>query len=259
MAKLLVTLLIAKGAFAQPDVVPLQHHPQYPQSLDPGALGNLKETSVLDKAELDLSITRAHALVAELLVGTPPQKMTCLLDTGSSDLWIPSKRCRSCENEHLFHADRSSTFVPELHETPQGRRPLSVQISYGSGQITGYKVQDTVSFGGPRAAAKGGKTSQDTHPDIPPSPDQDIPSATRPSSSLKRRFFLQTGTGTESVASDGKASRGLGSRSTPDSRTWASRPPPSRAPCPMPHASLLFHFTRLSGVQGLIVSRKTKG
>mmetsp|Transcript_48599 Transcript_48599/g.114022 ORF Transcript_48599/g.114022 Transcript_48599/m.114022 type:complete len:651 (-) Transcript_48599:294-2246(-) len=146
MTTLLSALLLA-GVSGQPDVVPLQHHPRYPVSLDSTALGNLKQKSVLDQ-ELDLSITRAHALVAELFVGTPPQKMTCLLDTGSSDLWIPSKHCQSCENQHLFHADRSSTFVPELHETAQGRRPLAVRISYGSGQITGYKVQDTISFGG---------------------------------------------------------------------------------------------------------------
>ena len=49
------------------------------------------------RKQLDLSITRTHALVAQLEVGTPAQKMSCLLDTGSADLWIPSKRCKTCE------------------------------------------------------------------------------------------------------------------------------------------------------------------
>ncbi|CAJ1401450.1 unnamed protein product [Effrenium voratum] len=127
--------------------VSVSHHERAPK-VDTQALGNLKETKVLEKQQLDLSITRQHALVASLTVGTPPQKMTCLLDTGSSDLWLPSKRCTSCQNPHMFHADRSSSFSPSLVDSPQGKRPIAVRVSYGTGEIVGYKVQDTVTFGG---------------------------------------------------------------------------------------------------------------
>ena len=51
-------------------------------------------------------------------------------------------------NKHLFHADRSSSFSPELVKSAEGARPVGVRISYGTGDIVGYKVQDTVRFGG---------------------------------------------------------------------------------------------------------------
>ncbi|CAK9068397.1 unnamed protein product [Durusdinium trenchii] len=135
-------------ATAQRWLVPISHEHHKP-TVDTSVLGNLKETKVLEKKQLDLSITRSHALVAQLEVGTPAQKMSCLLDTGSADLWIPSKRCKSCETEHLFHADRSSTFSPELVKTLSGHQaPVPVHLSYGTGDIVGYKVEDTVLFGG---------------------------------------------------------------------------------------------------------------
>ncbi|CAE7762238.1 cardB, partial [Symbiodinium pilosum] len=75
--------------------------------------------------------------------------MTCLLDTGSSDLWIPSKLCKACKHiEHRFNANKSSTFLPALHMTPEGYAPRAMQISYGSGTILGYEAQDTVTFAG---------------------------------------------------------------------------------------------------------------
>lgn len=95
----------------------------------------------------ELSISRRHALIASISIGTPPQQMRCLLDSGSSDLWVPSKRCRSCNNERLFHADRSSSFAPELVQTAEGPRPKAVHVGYGSGDIVGYKVHDTLRLG----------------------------------------------------------------------------------------------------------------
>merc|ERR1712129_36995 len=88
-----------------------------------------------------------HAQIAEILIGTPPQRLRCLIDSGSSDLWVPSKRCSQCQNPNSFDADAPSTFQPEMQDTMQGRRPRSVKISYGSGQVEGYAVHDTLQFG----------------------------------------------------------------------------------------------------------------
>eukprot|EP00434_Breviolum_minutum_P036997 symbB.v1.2.032789.t1/scaffold3983.1/size46898/2 len=147
MAWLIFTLVVCVATAQR--WIPLSHERKTP-NVDRNVLGNLKETKVLEKKQLDLSITRTHALVAQLEVGTPPQQMTCLLDTGSSDLWIPSKRCKTCQNQHLFHADKSSSFTPELVSAPgaASKRPVAVHVSYGTGDIVGYKVQDTVRFGG---------------------------------------------------------------------------------------------------------------
>lgn len=139
--RLTVLVLLASARTSQGSLsdfgLPLEVH--HPASAPPSRGAKV--------AKGDLSISRRHALIASISLGTPPQQMRCLLDTGSSDLWVPSKRCRSCDNERLFHADRSSTFAPELVQTAEGPRPKAVHIGYGSGDIVGYKVHDTFSMG----------------------------------------------------------------------------------------------------------------
>mmetsp|Transcript_172543 Transcript_172543/g.553149 ORF Transcript_172543/g.553149 Transcript_172543/m.553149 type:complete len:754 (+) Transcript_172543:151-2412(+) len=116
------------------------------QTFDRSVLGNLRHSRNISTMG-QLKLSRTNSMIASISVGTPPQQMHCLLDTGSSDLWVPSKRCRSCENERHFHADLSSTFVPRLRSTPDGDRPVPLHITYGSGEIVGFPVQDTVSIG----------------------------------------------------------------------------------------------------------------
>jgi len=96
---------------------------------------------------MSVEISPKHAQIAEIYLGTPPQKLRCLIDTGSSDLWVPSKRCQRCQNANNFDADGSSTFKPEMVQTPYGARPHAVKIAYGSGQVVGYVVSDALQFG----------------------------------------------------------------------------------------------------------------
>mmetsp|Transcript_109808 Transcript_109808/g.354270 ORF Transcript_109808/g.354270 Transcript_109808/m.354270 type:complete len:749 (+) Transcript_109808:69-2315(+) len=116
------------------------------QTFDRSVLGNLRHNRKISTMG-NLKLSRTNSMIASISVGTPPQQMHCLLDTGSSDLWVPSKRCRSCETERHFHADLSSTFVPRLRSMPDGDRPVPVHITYGSWEIVGFPVQDTVSIG----------------------------------------------------------------------------------------------------------------
>ena len=77
---------------------------------------------------------------ADAEVGTPGQKFRFVLDTGSSDVWIPAQQCTDqvCGNHTRFNMNQSDTFVP-LNKT--------FGIAYGSGSVKGTWGRDTVTIG----------------------------------------------------------------------------------------------------------------
>lgn len=74
-------------------------------------------------------------------IGTPSQDFTVIFDTGSSNLWVPSKKCRAlaCLPHHKFDDSKSTTYVAD------GR---DFKIQYGSGDVDGYASKDTVTLAG---------------------------------------------------------------------------------------------------------------
>ncbi|KAG0129595.1 aspartic peptidase domain-containing protein [Tuber indicum] len=78
---------------------------------------------------------------SEMKFGSNNKSFVLVIDTGSSDTWIPSDTCRSraCQAHTRYGAKDSKTLLTST-------RPFSIR--YGSGQVEGTLVSDTISFAG---------------------------------------------------------------------------------------------------------------
>lgn len=99
----------------------------------------------LDAAPIEPMVNYGDEVwVGNVSIGTPPQgPFAVVLDTGSSNLWIPSAACTSagCEGKHRYNANASSS------ELPDGS---SFAIPYGTGFVAGKFTNDTVELAGLR-------------------------------------------------------------------------------------------------------------
>lgn len=77
---------------------------------------------------------------SEIAIGTPPQTFKVILDTGSSNLWIPGSSCTSiaCFLHTKYDSSASSTYKQNGSE---------FEIRYGSGSLSGFVSQDVVHIG----------------------------------------------------------------------------------------------------------------
>ncbi|KAG0681753.1 Vacuolar protease A [Pichia californica] len=76
----------------------------------------------------------------EIQLGTPGQTFKVILDTGSSNLWVPSTECSSlaCYLHEKYDHDSSATY---------SANGTSFAIRYGSGSLEGFVSQDVLTFG----------------------------------------------------------------------------------------------------------------
>jgi len=79
--------------------------------------------------------------LGNITIGTPGHPFLVVLDTGSSNLWVPGPTCKAngCSAKHHYTSGQSSTYVAN------GKKWT---IQYGSGDAAGTLAQDTVAFVG---------------------------------------------------------------------------------------------------------------
>jgi len=90
------------------------------------------DTCVLSKNYANAQYT------VEVLVGTPPQKLNAVPDTGSFELMMTSKGCQGCEGHAMFDQKNSTSFVT---------MGSPVDTKFGQGEVTSLVNYDRVQLG----------------------------------------------------------------------------------------------------------------
>nr|XP_012316688.1 LOW QUALITY PROTEIN: napsin-A-like [Aotus nancymaae] len=153
---LLLPLLIVEPAEATLIRIPLRRVHPGRRTLnllrgwrEPAQLLRLGAPSPGDKpAFVPLSKFLDAQYFGEIGLGTPPQNFTVAFDTGSSNLWVPSKRCHffsvPCWFHHRFNPNASSSFQPN---------GTKFAIEYGIGRVDGILSEDKLTIGGIKGAS----------------------------------------------------------------------------------------------------------
>eukprot|EP01135_Chromosphaera_perkinsii_P000515 Nk52_evm9s106 gene=Nk52_evmTU9s106 len=109
----------------------------------PGSLGHrIQVNQPLDDEHVEIMGQFDDQMYfGDITLGTPGQKFSVIFDTGSSNLWIPGKKCKSesCKVHPLFDSSKSSTYKPE---------GTTFHMQYGTGSLSGYLSTDELNCAG---------------------------------------------------------------------------------------------------------------
>lgn len=157
MFKTIAMIGAIAGAADAADRIPLKHIPlTYEGIMSTRAKFDMALESN-DGTEVPVKDYQNTQYFIEVDVGTPGQTFTLVPDTGSSNLWMYSKNCRSipCRTHNTYDASKSSTYVKD---------GADFVIQYGSGGVTGYVSHDVATFGGATATMGFGEVQKVSGP-----------------------------------------------------------------------------------------------
>ncbi|XP_063813340.1 renin [Pseudophryne corroboree] len=79
----------------------------------------------------------------EISIGSPPQTFMVVFDTGSANLWVPSRHCSplysACVSHNQYDSSKSHTYI---------ENGTGFSIQYESGKVRGFLSQDVVAVAG---------------------------------------------------------------------------------------------------------------
>lgn len=122
--------------------IPLTKAPTARQSAKYSGLAQKYGAVVGDGDDVPIHDFEDAQYYGPISIGSPPQNFNVVFDTGSSNLWVPSKSCSllniACKIHSKYDSSKSSTYV---------KNGTAFAIRYGSGSLTGITSQDTVTVG----------------------------------------------------------------------------------------------------------------
>ena len=75
-------------------------------------------------------------------ITTTTTTTTTLTTIGSSDIWLPGEKCKTCADHKNFDSTLSSTYST----VGKGKNKENFKISYGSGGVKGIVATDTITL-----------------------------------------------------------------------------------------------------------------
>jgi len=122
--------------------VPLKRNPKTIEQMKVASVRRAQrfaEVAASGQPSLPLTDAEDSEYYGEVTIGTPPQKFQVIYDTGSSNLWVPSKSCDNCKKSGAKYDSSSSSSYAKNGE------PFMLQ--YGTGSCNGFLSNDEVGLG----------------------------------------------------------------------------------------------------------------